>query len=221
MLIVIGQVLPLALALALSSVPIASCLALLLRNPRRSASVLFALGYTAGMAALVALLGSVLPVPLGGDAHRGVHGLVEIAIGVAVVVLGVVTARRPAGSGRLGAGLHRLTGALSGLHPGFALLLGISLDLRPKSILVAGAIGVVLAGAEPTGAEVAVVTTIATAIGASTVIVPVVIGVLRRGRARARLEEFDHWISRNGRTVTVVVLLVIGAVVIGNGLGTL
>ncbi len=221
MLIVIGQVLPLALALALSSVPIASCLALLLRNPRGSASVLFALGYTAGMATLVAMLGSALPVPLGGGSDRGIHGLVEIALGTAVVVLGIVTARRPAGSGRLGAGLHRLTGALRALAPGFALLLGIALDLRPKSILVAGAIGVVLAGAQPTGAEVAVVTTIATAIGASTVVVPVVVGVLRRGRARSWLEEFDHWISANGRTVTVVVLLVIGAVVIGNGLGTL
>lgn len=221
MLIVIGQVLPLALALALSSVPIASCLALLLRNPRRSAAVMFALGYAAGMAALVAMLGSVLPVPLAGDPNRGLHGLVEILLGIAVVVLGIVTARRPAGSGRLGAGLHRLTGALRGLRPGLALLFGVALDLRPKSVLVAGAIGVVLAGAEPTGAEVAVVTTIATAIGASTVIVPVVVGVLRRGRARAWLEKFDHWISANGRTVTVVVLLVIGAVVIGNGLGTL
>lgn len=221
MLIVIGQVLPLALALALSSVPIASALTLLLRNPRRSAAGAFAVGYTAGMAGLVGLLASFLPVPLGGDVSLGVHGLLEIALGVAVVVLGIVTARRPAGAGRLGAGLHRLTGALGGLGPVLALLLGITLDLRPKSVLVAGTIGVVIAGATPTGGEVLVATTIATALGASTVIVPVVVGVVRRGRARAWLEAFDHWITRNGRTVTVVVLFVIGAVVIGNGLGSL
>jgi cytochrome c biogenesis protein CcdA len=95
MLSVLGHALPLAVALAMSSVPIVTSLTLIIRNPRRRAPTCFAAGYVLGMGGVIAAF--VLLVPArhndGLLPRSAVQGWAEIAIGIAVVVLGICSTR--------------------------------------------------------------------------------------------------------------------------------
>ncbi|SOC86919.1 Sap, sulfolipid-1-addressing protein [Curtobacterium sp. 314Chir4.1] len=220
MLAAIGQLLPIAAALALSSVPIVCVLTLLLQNPRRSAPVLFAIGYTCGMAALM-LCASALPLSTGyrSPPSGGRIGWIEIAVGVACLALAAIAVWRGGDSGRLGTSVHRFSGWLTRVGPVTGLLVGILVNIRPKSMLLIGAAGLIIASADVQFGQSTMLALGVVVIGASTVSGPVAVAFVGRDHASAWLEAASRWIMNNGHTVTVVVLVLIGVMVLGAGLG--
>jgi hypothetical protein len=60
-----------------------------------------------------------------------------------------------------------------------------------------------------------------TVIGASTVGLPVIAYAIAGARMRGPLDEMKTWLAENNTTVTSVLLVIIGAVLIGKGLGGL
>ncbi len=69
--------------------------------------------------------------------------------------------------------------------------------------------------------ESAVVIAIYTIIGALTVAVPVILSLVDRKGMQPRLLEMKDWFSHNSVTVTSLIVLVIGVVIIGAGLANL
>jgi len=221
MLAAIGQVLPLAIAGALSSVPIAGVLTLLLGARRLGPAILFALGYVATVfvATLVATtLFSTVLVP---DLHLGKDptlGVFELVLGGGAVLAGAVLCSRPARTepSRMST---VLSAALGTVRPGIAFAVGAVLAVRPKALLLAAGVGIVLAPADvPPGPAVALLA-VSAVLTAGTVIGPIVFAVVGGDSARGRLEEIRAWSGRNSRAVTLVVLFLVGAVLVGDGLG--
>ncbi|HET9647177.1 MAG TPA: GAP family protein, partial [Microlunatus sp.] len=147
MLGLVGQLLPIGLAAAISTVPITAMLLILL-SPRRSvAAVPFLVGYVLGTffaVGLALLLAQALPEGRPRQ-PQPVTGIVEILIGSGLIVLGIHGWRkRHRSSGP--APTPRWATAIDALSPGRAFVLGFLIDLRPKSLLLAAVVGLQLHG---------------------------------------------------------------------------
>jgi hypothetical protein len=215
----VGQLLPLAVCIALSTVPIIVTITLLLGPRSRGSSLGFLLGWVIGMFLVVTvlyLLASALPattVP----SDRPVVGWVEIAIGLALIAYGVVAfirhpKQRPEGQ------LPRWISAIGTVRPITAFGLALVLCLRPKALLISIAASLVVAGSSLGFTASLIVFAIFVGIGAATVLVPVVVSLARPDAMKRPLQGAQGWISRNSRTVTTVAVLIVGTVIVGHGM---
>ena len=210
------QVLPLALAAALSSVPISATIFILLSEGRTRSGLAFLAGTVIGTfvaITLVALLGQALP---GRPRHHAeLVGKIEIALGVAMVLLGVFTLVR--GSAASGSSPRWLKGVGSlGVVPVFGI--GLALNLRPKAILLVAAAGLAISRAHLSLEEAAVVVFLYTAVATSTVVVPIVMTILRPHMMEPRLLAAKEWIAAHSTGVSASLMIMIGGFVIYVGI---
>ncbi|SDZ00599.1 GAP family protein [Herbiconiux ginsengi] len=214
----IGRLLPLAVALAISSVPIlVTVLILLSPNARRSAFP-FLIGFVAGVAGVFAgciALAQVIPVRVVRHPQEAL-GIALIVIGAALVVLAVVGGVRSLHAEA--SGVPRWMSLVSGFGPLRSAGLGVLLCFRPKSILLCAAAGLSVRGERLSPGELGVLVTVFTLLAASTVIAPIVVAAASPEHAQNWLTAMRHWIEKNSSTVTTVILLIIGVVVVGDGL---
>ena len=131
------QLVPLALAAALSSVPISATIFILLSEGRTRCGLAFLAGTVVGTFAaltLATVAGQALPGRP--RQHEVLVGKLEIVVGIAMVLLGVATlVRRRASSGRGARWLDNI-GSL-GTLPVFGI--GLALNIRPKAMLLVAA----------------------------------------------------------------------------------
>ncbi|WP_382305937.1 GAP family protein [Herbiconiux sp. UC225_62] len=214
----IGRLLPLAVALAISSVPIlVTVLILLSPNARRSAFP-FLIGFVVGVAGVFAgciALAQVIPAPVVRHPQQAL-GIALIVIGVALVVLAVVTGVRSLHSES--AGVPRWMNLVSGFGPLRSAGLGLLLCFRPKSILLCAAAGLSVRGERLSPAELGVLVLVFTLLATSTVIAPIIVAAASPQHAQSWLRTMRHWIEKNSSTVTTLILLIIGVVVAGDGI---
>ena len=211
------QLIPLALAAAMSSVPITATIFILLSESRSRSGLAFLTGTVLGTFAAVTLAtvaGQALPGRP--RQHDALIGKLEVVIGIAMVLLGVVTlAGRPrAGSGR-GPGWLDGIGSF-GILPVFGI--GLALNLRPKAVLLAAAAGLAISGADLPFDENLVLVVFYTAIATCTVVVPIVATILFPRRMEPRLVSAKGWIAAHSTVVGATIMILIGGVVIGLGL---
>ncbi|TCC65464.1 hypothetical protein E0H73_00505 [Kribbella pittospori] len=207
---------PLALAAALSSVPITATIFILLSESRGRSGLSFLAGTVIGTFATVALAavaGHALPGRP--REHEALVGKLEVVIGSALVLLGVVTlARRSrAGSGRGPRWLDSL--GTVGILPVFGI--GLALNLRPKAILLAAAAGLAIVGVDLGFYDNLGLVVIYTAMATCTVSVPIVATILFPRRMEPRLLSAKGWIAAHSSTVGATMMILIGAFVIGVG----
>ena len=205
------QVLPLALAAALSSVPISATIFILLSEGRTRSGLAFLAGTVIGTfvaITLVAALGQALP---GRPRHHAeLIGKVEIALGIGMVLLGVLTLVR--GSSTSGSGPRWLNGVGSlGVLPVFGI--GLALNLRPKAVLLVAAAGLAISRAHLSLEEAAVLVVIYTAIATCTVVVPIVLTILLPHRMEPRLISAKEWIAAHSTGVSATLMILIGGFV--------
>jgi Sap, sulfolipid-1-addressing protein len=90
----------------------------------------------------------------------------------------------------------------------------------PKNLLLALSAGVIVGEAGLRVGQASVVIIVFTLIATSTVAIPVVAHLAAPGRMRGPLERLREWLVVNNVTIMVLVLLMIGVVMIGNGIAT-
>ena len=210
------HVVPLALAAALSSVPISATIFILLSEGRTRSGLAFLSGTVIGTFAaitLVTVAGQALPgLP---RRHEELIGKLEIAIGIAMVLLGVFTlARHSAASGR-GARWMDGLGSL-GMVPVFGI--GLALNLRPKAILLVAAAGLAISRARLSLEENLVLIIVYTAIATCTVVVPIVVTIMFPHRMEPRLLSAKEWIAAHSTGVSATLMILIGGFVIYVGI---
>ncbi|MEU6561948.1 GAP family protein [Nocardia nova] len=216
---VLGELLPLAVGVAISPIPIVAAILMLLSPRAGGTSAGFAAGWVLGILVVtvivVALSGSI-----GADAgptHAAGVAWVKIVLGVLLVVLAVRQWR-----GRSDTSVPGWMRAIDRMTFGKATGLGILLSaVNPKNLLLAVSAGVAIGtgGLSAGGKIVAVV--VFTLIGACTVLVPVIGYALAADRLRGTLDDLKSWLQANNHAVMAVVLLVMGAVVAGKGIAGL
>lgn len=220
---VIGEILPLALGVAISPVPIIAVILMLLAPRAGSTSMGYMVGWVVGIVvAVVAFL--LLAGLLGDDSDAGQSTTVSwirLVLGVLFILLAVVQWRRrpkPGTEPELPSWMR----AIDGFTPGKATGLGFVLSaINPKNLAMAIAAGVSIGGAGLSGGQQTVAVVVYVLIAASTVLIPVVGYALAADRMRGPLGELKTWLEANNSTVMAVLLLVIGFAVFGKGLGGL
>lgn len=218
---VIGDVIPLALGVAISPIPIIAAILMLLSPKARGTSLGFLVGWLLGIVVAVVaftLLSSVLPQ---GDPSesRPIVGTVEIVLGLLLLVLAV---RQWRGRPKVGTepALPKWMSAIDTMTGARALVLGFVLSaLNPKNLLMGVAAGVAIGSDAQTTAETVVAVIVYTVIAASTVAIPVIAYLAASARMARPLESLRTWLVYNNATIMAVLLLVIGVVLIGKGLG--
>ncbi|MFD6054545.1 GAP family protein [Agromyces sp. NPDC060279] len=218
---VIGGILPLALGIAISPIPIIAAILMLLSPKAKGTSVGFLLGWVLGIVVAVVvftLLGSIIPAS-DPDASKPIAGTIQIVLGVLLLLLALKQWRsRPKGDAeppmpKWMAAIDQLT-AVKGAGLGFLLS-----AVNPKNLLMAVAAGVAIGTGGLSGGEATLAIVIFTVIAACSVAVPVVAYLVASAKMAGPLESLRHWLVHNNATVMAVLLLVIGVVVIGKGIG--
>lgn len=217
----IGQVLPLGVGVALSPIPIVGVV-LMLGTPRARAN---GLAFLAGWIVGLALVGTVvLLVSSGAEASE--EGQPADWVNTLKLVLGVVllglAARRWRGRPRAGEEppmppwmrtIDRFTSARAA-----ALAFALA-AVNPKNLILTVAAAAAIAQTGVGAGRQAVALAVFVLIGTLGTGAPVVIYLTAGERAQPRLAALKDWMAANNSTIMAVLLLVIGAKLIGDGVG--
>ncbi len=220
MLQAIGTLVPLSLAMALSTIPFLATVVVVLSPRGKATAIPYLIGYVVGSFLVVCAFSFGLSA-LPHDVQIGPwFGIVEILLGIALIVLAVIQwqrHRRRQHTPSSGAWLDRLerVGPFAAL--GFALVL----NLRPKSLLVAGAAGIAISSQRLEVGEVVVCVIVFTLLGTVTVSVPVILSLVMPKRTSAWLVQARVFLVRSSSLIALVVLIMVGAFVVGAGLARL
>ena len=216
----IGQMLPLAVGVAVSPLPIVA-IVLILATPRgRANGPAFIGGWWLGLA----IVGTITLSCAGGASHGGTAAppawvnWLKLILGL---LLFVVAAREWGSRPHEGedAAMPKWMGALDSFSPVKAAGAGVVLSgLNPKNLLlaVAGAVAIAQAGIS-TGQQVAVYV-VFVAIASVGVGAPVVVYFALGARSQQILEGMKNWLARNNAVIMAVLLLIIGVKLIGEAI---
>lgn len=216
----IGDLLPAAVAIALSPFPIVAVV-LVLGTPRAgTAGPAFAVGWVAGLVAVTV----AVVVVLGGaddpdsDTATGVNWL-KVAIGLLFLVLAAVQFRQRPREGE-SPKIPRWMASVDAMTAPKAGVLGAALSsANPKNLalVVAGAAAIAQAGLDATDTAIAVAVFV---VLSSVVVAGAVLAyLLDAERAERPLAALRRFMSDNNAVIMMVLLLVLGAKLLGDGLG--
>jgi hypothetical protein len=214
----LGALLPIAVAVALSSVPLTVTILILLSPNRGRAALPFLVGWVIGVAAVI-ILSAAGAAALAKPLRRGPDMAVvvlEIVIGAALMVLAAIYLRRRSPAG--GTGLPRWLAAVDSFGPVVCFAIAVVLSLRPKGLLLGVAGGLALSAASLNADDAVLLIIIYTAIATSTVVVPIIASLIAPQRMEPKLISARDWLIVNGRIVTSVMMFMIGVVILGYGL---
>ena len=217
----IGESLPMSVGIALSPLPVTVVVIILMSNRARSNAPAFLLGWILG---ILVVCTTVFFLP-GIETARGeptqLSGIVRVILGIALLLLSVRQWKQRPTPGKvvkLPTILQHLEkiGVYQSFVTGF-LLSGIG----PKNLLlnIAGAISIDTSMLDPK--KQLIVLVVFTFTASLTVAAPVAGYFLLNARAEAFFGQLKNWLINNTVTVTIVLLLISGTLLIGLGIDIL
>lgn len=216
----IGEILPLALGVAISPIPIIAAILMLLSPRARVTSVGFLLGWVLGIVVAVTvftLLSSILPEQ-DSDASNPVQGTIQLILGALLLLLAVGQWRKRPRRG-VEPAMPKWMQAIDKMTFPVAFGLGFVLSaVNPKNLLMGAGAGVDIGSAGLTVGEIVLVIAVFTVIAASTVLVPVVGYLVAASKLRDPLDALRGWLEKENAVIMAVLLLVIGVSLIGKGI---
>ena len=219
---VIGEILPLALGIAISPIPIIAAILMLLSPKARVTSVGFLLGWVIGIIVAVTvftLLSAILP-EVDPDEAKPIQGVVQLLLGAGLLLLAFRQWRGRPKPGETAA-LPKWMQAIDKITFIVAFGLGFLLSaLNPKNLIMAVGAGLDVGGAEMSTGSIVLVIAIFTLIAASTVLVPVVGYLIAADKLRGPLDALRGWPANETAVIMAILLLVIGVSMIGKGIGS-
>jgi threonine/homoserine/homoserine lactone efflux protein len=219
----IGQVLPMAVGVALSPVPIIAVVLMLVSERARVNGPIFVVGWLAGLAAVGVLVLAVVGPNNTNDSGEPATWVswLKIVLGVLLLLLAVKQWRSRPHEGEQPE-MPKWMGAIDAFTPVKAGGSGVVLSaLNPKNLLLAIGAGAAIALTGISGEEQAVAYAVFALIGTIGVAAPVVIYFLMGDRAPQMLAGLRTWMGRNNAVIMTVLLLVLGAKLVGDGIGGL
>lgn len=214
----LGGVLGLAVGIAVSPLPVAAVILMLLSGRARANSAAFAVGWVAGIAAVVTVVQLLPGLEASSGAPSDTTGWIKLGLGALLLVVAVRQWR-----GRAGPGDEPSTPGwmdrIDGLRPAGALGLAVLLSaVNPKNLALGAAAGASLGAASLTTGAVVGATAAFTLLAASTVLVPVVAYLVAGDRLDDVLRRTKTWLIANNGVVMAVLLVVFGVSLVGDGI---
>lgn len=216
---VIGQILPLAVGVALSAVAIIAVILILFTAKARSNGLAFVAGWVIGLTVvggIVLILGDIASEDDGGESTTS--GVIKLLLGLLLVALAVKNWRSRPKEGEeaeMPVWMAGLGGFGSGRSFGIAALLS---GVNPKNLALTVAAASVIASAGLSTGEEIVALAVYVILASLTVALPVIVYLILGERAEAGLTSLKDWMAENNATITAVILLVFGAKLIGDGI---
>jgi threonine/homoserine/homoserine lactone efflux protein len=219
---ILGDLLPLAAAIALSPFPVVAVV-LVVGSPRgRANGPAFAAGWLLGLTVITV---AVLVVAGGADeaGSAAADGVAwgRLAVGVALLVAAAKKWRgRPADDAEVEP--PAWMAQLSEASAGRALALGAALGgANPKNLALVAAAGATVAQAGLAPGEAALDVAIFVLVASATVLGAVLADLVARERSAALLSSVQAFMLRHEVAIVAVVLVVFGLKLVGDGLGGL
>jgi threonine/homoserine/homoserine lactone efflux protein len=216
----IGDLLPSAFAVALSPIPIIAVVLVLGAPQARTAGPTFALGWIGALATVSIVV--VLVLGGGADSDSDDPGLdwLKIAIGIFFLLLAAKQwTKRPKPGGE--PEMPNWMATIDTATPSRALLLGAALSgANPKNLALTLAASASIAEAGLDGADTALAVAVFIAVGSVTVAGSVLFYLVDAERAARPLGAVKQFMSDN-KVIMMVVLLLLGAKLLGDGLAVL
>lgn len=218
----VGAVLPAAVGVALSPIPIVAVI-LMLGTPRaRSNGPAFAVGWILGLTvvSVVVLLltgGSDDPNSGASDASDGI----TLGLGLLFLVMAARQWRKRPEAGEA-AELPKWMTAVDQFTPVRAFVLGVGLSaVNPKNLALTLAAAASIAQAGMSAGEDVVAIAIFVAIASLTVAGSVLLYLVARRQSEHLLASVQQFMVQHNSVIMMVILLVLGAKLIGDGIGGL
>ncbi|PXA71945.1 GAP family protein [Cryobacterium arcticum] len=210
---------PLALTIALSPLPVAALLMLVFSPHGFTSGAGFGIGWFVGVALAttgLAALSSLLPYTRSAEVGAFQVG-VPLLLGSGLIVLGVLQwQRRPSQGTEVP--MPRWMGVLGRLTPLRAALIGVGYAaFRPKNLAAAAAAGVIILGGATGPGAATVSFGVFTVVASLTMLGPVFAYAFGGRAVRSSLERLGEWLVRRMRVITTATTLVVGVVLVFAG----
>lgn len=214
---VIGGMLPFAVGIAISPIPIVSVILILFSRRPDTNGLAFLGGWVLGMLVvtlIVLLLSGTLDL---GDGRPLWISWLELALGILLIVLGVRRWRTRPPTGTVPA-LPPWLQALDRLETRSAFAMGALLSgINPKNLVLTVGGAVIIAAGGLAGAELVVSVLLFLGISSASIAAPVLYLHLRGASARPTLDIWRDWLVMNNATVMALLLVIFGVLLVGEG----
>ncbi len=216
----LGSLLPLAIGIAISPVPIIACILMLFSAKARVNGPAFLVGWAAGITLVTLLVFRLSDVAGATDEASGpsIGDIVILLLGLGAIALGV---KQWNGRPKPGeeAALPTWMQAIDGFTPLKALGFGVLLSaFNPKNLGLAVAAGLVIDRATAAGGSAVAMGILFVAIASVSIAVPVIYMLVGGEAAKRTLDGWKTWLRANNAAVMAVLFIVIGAKLVGSGL---
>jgi hypothetical protein len=219
----LGDLLPLAIVIAISPIPIIACILMLFSAKARVNGPAFLLGWVVGVAVVTVVVFVVSDTTGATDSDTGpsIGDVVLLLLGLGAIALGIRQWRSRPKPGEE-ATMPAWMAAINDFAPGKALAFGFLLSaLNPKNLGLAIAAGVVIDGAVAAGGSAPVMIVTFVILASLSIAVPVVYLLVGGETATRTLDGWRSWLAHNNTAVMAVLFIVIGAKLFGQGLGAI
>jgi threonine/homoserine/homoserine lactone efflux protein len=218
---VIGEVLPVAVAVAVSPVPVIAVILMLFTPEARTNSVAFLLGWLLGLTVVGSIVLIAGDVASDDSGESTVSGVVKLVFGLLFLVLAVRSWRSRPKAGEdpeMPGWMAAIDGFGAVKSAGIAALLS---GLNPKNLaLTAAGAATIAAAGLTTGEEIGAFAIFVT-IASITVAAPVLVYLIMGDRVQGGLNSLKDWLVASNNTVMAVLLVVLGAKLLGDAISIL
>jgi hypothetical protein len=219
----IGEMLPLAIGIAISPLPIIAIILILTTPQARTNGLAFLGGWLLGLtvvAAAVLIVTDAAAVATSNDASK-IVSLIKLALGLLLVFLAWRRFKKRPRPGEE-APMPKWMTALDRFTVGRSLAVGALFSgLKPKNLILNAAAAAGIAQSGVGGFQQVVVLLLLVTVGSVGIIAPVAVFFAMGDKAAPVLDGWKTWLAANNGTVMTVLFLVFGFVLIGNGIGGL
>jgi threonine/homoserine/homoserine lactone efflux protein len=219
---VIGDLLPLAIGVAISPVPIIAVILMLLSPRPGPTSVGFLLGWITGIVVVTTVV--LLLVGQASNTDSGpstVSSVIKLVLGALLVLIAVRQWRHRPREGDT-ATMPKWMSAIDSFSSVKAAGLGALLSgINPKNLIMCLGAGTTIGAGHLSAGGNVVAVAIFTVLASCTIAVPVIVYLSARERMAAPLTSLRTWLTANNAAVMAVLVLVIGVALIGKGIGGL
>lgn len=215
----IAQILPYGVAVALSPMPIAALLLMLLSNRAKINSVAFTIGWIAGLAILVWVVSSLVGLSAGETKQAtgfSMRALIDGILGVILILLSIKQWKNRPKNGKTPATPGWMK-TIETFSPAKAFGIGFLLaTVNVKNTPVGIAVGSVISAAGIAGTSVFIVYLI---LAGCTIWIPTLGFLVLGQRIESTLTSLKNWLIYNNATIMFVLFLILGIMLISKAFG--
>lgn len=218
---VLGDIIPFAVGVALSPLPVIAALLLVMAPVGARGGLAFLTARLLAFAALTTLFAWASDLVDDAADSTVPAAIARLVLGGVLLVWAVLKWRgRPQGDAQ--GKLPGWMASIDAMRAAAAFRLGLVLTVvNPKEIAFAAGAGFTIGGAFLGAGEMVLAGAVFVLLACASVAVPVLAVLIGGARTAPNLAEARSWLVRNNAAVLAIVLLVLGAMLIGSGLSGL